>query len=589
MQKLILLLFFITASFCAKVDIRLYEGENVQQYLLDIEKEINSEIVQKLKTSQTISYEKSTLEKIKRLYEIKDETKSFETITLQKSSITQTQYLKALYSLGELESEIDRLENKNITIQKKLFELKTTIEKTLPQDANKTLLANQLQYAFYKISQNKITKSLKLYEEIFNKEFKIFQHFLLRVNFKEQNSKKIIKQEEIKIGDLNRENLLLNIDKDSEALRNKKAQKQIIKDEKKLQKRTDDTFTKKLDAQILLSLKWIKEKNQNEFLKSLQMIEDDIKTLSDLEKEKFNTISKLLNKMGYAKFDMFEVALASTQVGVENLINYILHSINKTIFIYEENAFSIKTILTFIVILIIGSILALLYKKFIEKFRKSNRIKSLSTARMVANSGYYIIILATFFIALISIGLNIHTIFIIIGAILLWIILGLQGFISNYAMGILIKIDRSIRIGDHIEINDKITGVVDDMDFRSITILTSNHMRITVPNSKFINDSFINHSLENQIRRIEVPFSAKDVVEYELIQKTILCALNLSTIPHIRSLEKKAQIIITDIDATVTKYSLLIWINQHKKYDIRVIKSPFLVLIDQSLKGIKAF
>ena len=73
MQKLIIIFLIITYSFSAKVDTKLYEGESIVQYLLNVEKEINSTIVQKLKTPQTIKHERSTLEKIKKLYSVKDE------------------------------------------------------------------------------------------------------------------------------------------------------------------------------------------------------------------------------------------------------------------------------------------------------------------------------------------------------------------------------------------------------------------------------------------------------------------------------------------------------------------------------------
>ncbi len=159
MKKLLLLLLLITHALSVGIDSSLYEGENVARYFQKIEKTINATMTKKLKSKETITLEKSTLAKLKQLYAIKDEIKAFETISLGKGKVKEERYLKALSLLSSLQNEITRLETKEKDIQQKLFDLKNNIEKTLPIDANKSLLNNQLQYAFYKISQEKILKS----------------------------------------------------------------------------------------------------------------------------------------------------------------------------------------------------------------------------------------------------------------------------------------------------------------------------------------------------------------------------------------------------------------------------------------------
>ncbi len=586
MKKLILTLLIITSTFAAEINKSLFEGENISNELQKIEKVLDSSIVHKIKNQNVITLELSTLNKLKQLYEVQDDIKLFETVTLSHDIISQQEYFAALILLSELQSEIQRLEKKNREIQEKLFSLKNEIQKLVPNESNHSLLVHQMQYAFYKLSQNKISKSLKLYNELFKNEFDIFESSMMRVNFKEKSSKTIIKNVDKEIDSLKDKNLLLNIDKDSEALQDEKAQEIIIKKEIKIQKETDITINKKLEAEIVLALKWLKEKEQKAFLDAITIIENDIKLLSHKEKEKLSSVASLLLSLEERRFDSSSVAIASTQIGLDYLYDGAKNIFNKTLFVYEEKAFSLKTILTFIVLIIIGFTIASIYKNIVDKFRKTNRIKSLSTARMVANSGYYLIILSTFFFALKSMGLNLHTIFIIIGAILVWIALGLQGFISNYAMGILMKVDRSIRIGDLVELDANIIGSVDDMDFRSVTILTGDQTRITIPNSRFISSTFINHSLEDHIKRFHIHFSADNRIDNDVVQKVVLEALKTSEIPYIDTAEKRPQVIIIDVNRKIVRYSLLVWIDQHGGYDIPVEKSAFLALIHHSLKKV---
>ena len=588
MKTLLFLLMFTTISFAAKIDTSLYEGSDVSSYFQKIEKDINSTISQKLKTKETRSLERSTLLKLKQLYAIKDEIKPFQTINLNQPHIPEGKYLKALYLLSALKDEIKRLEGKEKDIQQKLFDLKSSIEKTLPKDTNQSLLNNQLQYAFYKISQEKIQKSLTRYTQLFNQEFEKFQSAISRVWFKEKVAQKIIKHTDQKMDAIKHQNLLLTIDKDSEASRSKKAQEGIISKEKKIKKETDTTLLQKINAQLLLSLKHLKEKNQKAFLETTQKIENDFKQLTPPQQKKVKTRTELLIMMGEKRFDEGSMALASTEHGFSYVKDSALHLFHKTLFVYEDKAFSMQTIVTFAFIIIIGLIIAKIYKNIVDSFRKTNRIKSLSTARLIANSGYYLIILTTFFTALSTIGLDMHTIFVVIGAILLWLALGLQGFISNYAMGILIKIDRSIRIGDHVELDTHTVGDVDDMDFRSITIKNSDQVRITIPNSRFIGGSFINHTLEGSCRRIHIPFSAQNTIAHETIQLSILDALSQSNIAHIKHPHKKPQVIITDINRKITRYALYVWVKQEEAHDLSVAKSKFLELIHQKLQMIQS-
>ena len=582
MQKFILLFIALT-SWCAPIDKAFFEGENVLVYYQQVEKEINNTINQKLKDPKIIALEQSTLNKLKKLYTRKNEPKSFPSLNLENQNISEKAYLEALWKLGNLSSEIQRLRTKEKEFQEKIFGLKNKIEKATSQTHTNTLLSDQMQYAFYKISKDKLTKSLELYTQLFDKEFEKFKSALPRVKFtKSKYTKRIIKKIEQKIDTLQKKDLLLNIDKDSEALKPGKKQKQIIQDEKKIQRETDQTLTKKINTHLLLALKALQHKDQKSFLETMDLIDTDIKNLSPKNKEKFRTISKLLIRFGEEQTDTTSVAIASTKIGFQNILDTLLHFINKTLFVYEEKAFSIQTILTFSFILFIGLFIAKIYKNFINHFRR-NRIKSLSTARLIANSGYYFIILGTFFIALSTIGLDMHTIILVIGAILLWLAFGLQSFISNYAMGILFKIDRSIRIGDHIELDSHTVGDVDDMNFRSVTIRSSDNIRTTIPNSRLISDTFINHTLEGSSRRLHVHFSANKYIAYQDIEKKILNALNQSTLPYLKTHNKKAQVIIVDINRKITRYALLVWVKKETTYDMSIVQSNFLKLIHKTL------
>ncbi len=584
MQKIILFFIIVLNSWSATIDTSFYQGENIPLYYQQVEKDINGSIHHKLKNKKIITLEQSTLQKLKEFYTHKDDFPTIKTIHFPQQKIPEQVYLSALWKIGDLSNKLQQLQTKKKEFQENLFDLKNKIEKETPTSKGKTLLIDQMQYAFYKLSLNKIIKTHQLYQELFDKEYSKFKTALKRVAFtKEKHSQNIIKKIEQKIDTLQKKDLLLTIDKDSVPINTDKHQKQIQKHEKQIQQETDESITKKLNTHFLLALKALQQKNEKIFLKTIEKIDQDIKQLSPNNRKKILPISKLLLDFGEEKSDTTSTAIASTQIGFQNILDTLDDFTNKTLFVYEEKAFSIQTILTFSFILFIGFVIAKIYKNFVDKFRRTNRIKSLSVARMIANSGYYLIILGTFFIALRTIGLDMHTIFIVIGAILLWLAFGLQSFISNYAIGILFKIDRSIRIGDHIELDSHTVGDVDDMNFRSITIRSSDNIRTTIPNSRLISDTFINHTLEGESRRLHVHFSANKHIPYTKIEQQILNALKQSNLKYFKQHDKQPHIIIVDINRKITRYALIVWVAKESTYDMSLIQSEFLKLIHQVL------
>lgn len=586
MRKIILYFLLTAFVFAASIDTKMYEGDQVPQYLDEIEKTLQNSVTQKIKDQPQIALEHSTLQKLIEIYNVRNEIKPFDTSEFDLTSvITPKNYLHALYQLQTLQSELKRLHSKKEEFQQTLFGLKNTIENTPKSDPEQSILYHNLQYAFYKISIEKIDKTLEIYQTLFEKSFAHFQTAIENVDFRKQSADRIIEHVDKEIDTIEQKDKLLQIDKDSEALQHPPAQEVIANEEEALKNQKDSSLRKKIDAQIMLALESLQSKEQDTFVKIIDTLKEDIKALSDENRSRCFTLQEILITFSENRFDSTSVALASSQALIETYTQRANDLLDKTLFVYEEKAFSIRTLLTFAIILFIGFSIAKIYKNLVARFRRKNRIKSLSTARMIANSGYYMIIIATFFIALRSIGLDLHTIMLVIGAILLWLALGMQGFITNYTMGVLLKIDRSIRIGDQIEL-DGVIGCVDDMDFRSITLLTGDNTRHVFPNSRFISGAFINHALESEHKRLHIPFSAPKHVCFETLSQTIMNDLKESDLVYVPLDQRASQVIIKDINRHIIRCELLIWVHQHSNYDLDLERSAFFRLVHQSLKKV---
>jgi small-conductance mechanosensitive channel len=104
-------------------------------------------------------------------------------------------------------------------------------------------------------------------------------------------------------------------------------------------------------------------------------------------------------------------------------------------------------------------------------------------------------------------GINLTALAVFGGALGVGIGFGLQAIASNFISGIIILLDRSVSIGDYVELEDGRTGTVRELSMRSTTLETFDGKDIVVPNEKFIVAPFTNWTHKDKRQRYRVDFS----------------------------------------------------------------------------------
>lgn len=105
------------------------------------------------------------------------------------------------------------------------------------------------------------------------------------------------------------------------------------------------------------------------------------------------------------------------------------------------------------------------------------------------------------------IGVDLTALAVFGGALGVGLGFGLQAIASNFISGVIILLDRSVSLGDYIELEDGRTGLVTEMNMRSTTLETFDGKDIVVPNEKFITSSFTNWTHKDAKQRYRVDFS----------------------------------------------------------------------------------
>jgi potassium efflux system protein len=137
-----------------------------------------------------------------------------------------------------------------------------------------------------------------------------------------------------------------------------------------------------------------------------------------------------------------------------------------------------------------------------------------------------VLLIGGFLMAVAASGLPIDKITVILGALGVGIGLGLQNIVSNFVSGIILIFDKTIRIGDVVELSNK-KGRVKEIGVRASTLLTDEGAEIIIPNGSILSNNIINWTLSNNQMRVDIsltiakPFHSTEVVNQirEIITK----------------------------------------------------------------------
>lgn len=491
----------------------------------------------------------------------------------------QEDFLILLKRLAKIELMKAKISNKIEDINEKLSLLKDNIKQI--QDNSSKLTLFELQFALYKLTKNRLLEE----QAYINSHFKdwlnsLYQSFL-KIEFKPSSFKTSIKKlnKKYKFIETQIQELKIELDRD-EILNDTKAIAIIQSRLKRLKDEYDSILEKITDHLIIEKLAKIK-KNKAVDLGDVKKLIEKLKSrrLAQLKNEECNLVIYIEKQ----KLGSLKVLTKQLKFSIYSMLSSAWSFINKPLFTVGTSGVSIMSIFMAILIFIAGIKVGKIYK---TKVRTVNLPKNFteSTRVVLSNVGFYIIIAITFFISLKVIGINLSSLTVILGALSVGVGFGLQNIVSNFIAGIILMLENSIRIGDYIEISDDLRGIVKDIHIRSTTILTNDHIEVVVPNQTLFQNSVVNWTLSERVRRFRIPFSVAYGTKIEKVENVILEALEKSELNYIRdNPSKKPMVVFIAMNDSGIDFNLDVWVSGIDLIYPRRTASKFLKLIYNAL------
>lgn len=158
---------------------------------------------------------------------------------------------------------------------------------------------------------------------------------------------------------------------------------------------------------------------------------------------------------------------------------------------------------------------------------------------------------------LVSSGVDLTTLAAFAGAMGIGLGFGLQEFVVNFVSGVYVLIERALKVGDYVTIN-QITGRVVQLSSRAVVVRDSVGTESLIPNSSVIKGVLQNHTLSNDDFRVSFLLKIADVADYPRARDLIL--QSLKTTPRVLP-EPAGNVLIVSVAASEVNLETSFWIN----------------------------
>ena len=169
-----------------------------------------------------------------------------------------------------------------------------------------------------------------------------------------------------------------------------------------------------------------------------------------------------------------------------------------------SHRFSLLLLLEASAVIVLAMIGALWLAQFIESRLMRMPGMDLSLRMALSKAAKTFLLIIAVLIALPAVGIDLTVLSVFGGALGVGLGFGLQKIASNYVSGFIILLDRSIRIGDMVTVDNKYGQVV-QMNTRYTLLRSQDGTESIVPNELLITQTVVNHSLSKPDVRIELP------------------------------------------------------------------------------------
>lgn len=259
-------------------------------------------------------------------------------------------------------------------------------------------------------------------------------------------------------------------------------------------------------------------------------------------------------------------------------INRLNEVFQYPLFTFGGTAFSTWYLIKMLIAILILGWLSKLLKNFLVNRVLIRYNEDIGVRQAIGTMVRYIFMLLGLFVLIQSSGIDLSGLALLGGALGVGIGFGLQNITNNFVSGIVILLERPVKVGDRIEVGGT-TGDVVNISARATTVVTNDGISVIIPNAELISTRVTNWSFTGRNVRFKIPVP----VAYGTDQDKIIRLL-LEVADEDPNVEKSPSptVRLKEFAASALVFELVIWTSKlmHRQ---GVMKSRMNLAINKKL------
>ncbi len=310
-------------------------------------------------------------------------------------------------------------------------------------------------------------------------------------------------------------------------------------------------------------------------LQRLNVLIDDSEYISKLTKE------KVLEFSGGWRNTYYKVRLF-----LSDSWRWIKNSTSTSLFKVGDTPVTASGLVRFVLFVFVTWWAAFWINKLLVRVGNRNGGEKLPAYYLTGRLTYYSIISIGFLGGLTIIGIDFTNFALVAGALAIGLGFGLQSILSNFVSGLIILFERSLKVGDFIELQERnLRGEVRAINVRATIIADNDNIEIVIPNSELINTKMLNWTLSEPHRRIRYPFKVAYGVDKDLVREAVLKAAE--EVPHtLKGIPgRNPAVWLNRFGDYYYEFELVVWLTARAVKRPNAVHAAYMWAIDTALRS----
>ena len=229
-------------------------------------------------------------------------------------------------------------------------------------------------------------------------------------------------------------------------------------------------------------------------------------------------------------------------------------------------------------------LLSVLVRRWLGGYARRNPNANRASLYTVSRLAQYVLLSVGVLIGLDRAGIPVSKLTVFAGAIGVGLGFGLQAIFSNFVSGLILLFDRSLKVGDFVELESGARGEVRDIKIRATRIATNDNIDILVPNSEFVTGKVTNWTLYDGSRRVRIPFGVGYGSDKEAVRAAALEAAAEVPFTLAHDGPRAPQVWLVEFGDSSLNFELVVWLTAEATKRPGAVKAAYLWALHGALE-----